>query len=154
MLTELCGYLKNWFEVNKLYGDFAITDNHVTYADGTELPLQDGQYFRVIGSIFNDGVYISSFLNSGDSAESPENMRNEEFNGSIWLLAIPQDVIAIADEISAWRAKYEGEDSAMLSPYTSESFGGYSYSKGNDANGSMTSWQTAFNSRLSNYRKV
>ena len=150
MLTELCGYLKNWFEVDKLYGDFVIGNGTITYADGTELPLQSGQHFRIIDSIFNDGVY------SYDSDGLAE-LKEESFEGSVWCMAIPKEVLALAGEIAAWRDKYEGADSTALSPFNSESFGGYSYSKssGNssdDANGS--GWQRAFGNRLIRYRKI
>ena len=153
MLTELCGYLKNYFEVEKCYGDFVIADNNITFADGTPLPLQEGQHFRVIGSIFNDGVYISPVAGE----QSPAPLKNESFNGSVWCLAIPPEVLSLAKEISAWRAKYEGVDSAMMSPFSSESFGGYSYSKaaGNTASGANgNSWQSVFGNRLTRYRKI
>ena len=147
MLTELCGYLKNWFEVKKCYGDFVIADNSISFADGTALPLQEGQHFRVIGSIFNDGVY----------EYQRATLKDESFNGSVWCLAIPPDVLTLASDVSAWRAKYEGIDSPVMSPYTSESFGGYSYSKtsGNTANGDNgESWQSVFGNRLARYRKI
>lgn len=156
MLTELCGYLKNWFEVRKCYGSFVIADGQITFADGTELPLQEGQHFRIIDSVFNDGVYIksSSLNNSEESHTAP--LRDEEFKGSVWCLAIPKEVIALADEIAAWKAKYEGADSAAMSPYQSESFGGYSYSKssGVTAGGSGGGWQSVFGNRLARYRKI
>jgi hypothetical protein len=147
MLTELCGYLKNWFVVDMIFGDFIIADGHITNADGIELPLQVGQHFRIIGSIFNDGVH-----KNGEAT-----LQDESFNGTVWTMAIPKDLLEIADEITAWRAKYEGADSAALSPFTSESFGGYSYSKsgGNAADSSNgTSWQSVFGNRLNRYRKV
>ena len=150
MLTELCGYLKNWFEVDKLYGDFVVDEGTITYADGTELPLQSGQHFRIVDSIFNDGVY--SYDEDG-----LKELSEESFEGSVWCLAIPKDVLALADEIAAWRQKYEGADSAALSPFNSESFGGYSYSKsgGNTADGSNgSSWQSVFGNRLIRYRKI
>ena len=161
MLTELCAYLKNWFETEMLYGDFVISNGVVTYADGTALPLQEGQYYRIIGSIFNDGVYASS-TNTHEASTSLDNasweLKNEAFNGSIWALAIPKEVIALAGEIEAWKAKYEGADSAALSPYNSESFGGYSYSKsggGSSSSGSGAGgWQGAFANKLARYRKV
>ena len=147
MLTELCGYLKNWFTVNRFLGDFTITDNTITYADGTKLPLQSGQYFRIIGSIFNDGVYCNN---------EELTLHPEDFNGTVWAMAIPNEVINLAKDIKAWRDKYEGVDSSMLSPYNSESFGGYSYSKsnGNTADGNGASWQSIFKNRLNRYRKV
>lgn len=158
MLTELCLFLKNWFEIEKCYGDFRIVDGVLTYSDGTLPPLQDGQYFRIIGSVFNDGVYLHS-PNASENTPS-EALRDEEFNGSVWCLALPKELISLADEISAWEAKYGGADSAALSPFNSESFGGYSYSKsggGSGAGGSGTGaggWQSAFASKLQRYRKV
>lgn len=158
MLTELCAFLKNYFVDEMRYGDFKITNGIITYADGTELPLQDGQYFRIIGSIFNDGCHLIT-TNGEEGAEALSNptLRDEEFNGSVWTMAVPKDVLDIADEIAAWRAKYEGADSPALSPFNSESFGGYSYSKsaGNTASGSTgTTWQSVFGNRLIRYRKV
>lgn len=143
MLTELCGYLKNWFTVDRYFGGFAITDNTITYADGSKLPLQSGQYFRVIGSIFNDGVHCYN---------EELTLKAEQFCGSVWAMAVPNEVITLANDIKAWRDKYEGSDSAAMSPYNSESFGGYSYSKSNSEVG--ISWQNAFRNKLSRYKKV
>lgn len=159
MLTELCGYLKNWFTVDRCFGDFVIADNTITYADGTELPLQDGQYFRIIGSILNDGVFChtSSLVSEGSESSSDTLLKDETFNGSVWTMAVPQEVIDIANDIEAWRAKYENIDSQALSPYNSESFGGYSYSKssGSTADGANgNSWQSVFGNRLIRYRKI
>lgn len=65
---------------------------------------------------------------------------DESFTGYIWALAIPKAIFSLADEISAWLEKY-GE--AAASPYTSESFGGYSYSKSaeNTGNGAAGGWR-------------
>lgn len=156
MLTELFNFLKNWFEIEKCYGDFTINNGVVAYADGRELPLQEGQYFRVIGSVFNDGVYLRTPEEAPPLTSGA--LKNETFNGSIWCLAVPKDVIALAEEISAWQAKYGGIDSAALSPFNSESFGGYSYSKsggGSSSSGTGAGgWEGAFASKLARYRKV
>lgn len=140
MLTELCQELHNWFEREKRSGSFRIVDGMLE-ADF----LLPGQYFRVMGSLFNDGVhqYGNDFLN------------DEDFTGSVWLLAIPVAVIKLSEDIDAWRAKYEAPDSSAMSPYMSESFGGYSYSKGSgSAAGSAVSWRNAFAPRLSAWRKL
>lgn len=140
MLTELCQELHNWFEREKRSGSFRIADGMLE-ADF----LLPGQYFRVIGSLFNDGVhqYGNDFLN------------DEDFTGSVWSLAIPVAVIKLSEDIDAWRAKYEAPDSSAMSPYMSESFGGYSYSKGSgSAAGSAVSWRNAFAPRLSAWRKL
>lgn len=148
MLNEVLTYLKNYFEVDKLYGDFTIQDGYIKYADGREIPIGNGQYIRVMKSIYNDGVYKHFDDTPMDFTE------NETFNGAVWRLAIPKDVIATVDEITAWRGKYEQIDSPAMSPYTSESFNGYSYSK-NTSNGlEGGSWLDVFASRLKRYRKL
>ena len=51
--------------------------------------------------------------------------------------------------------KNEARDSENMSPYTSESFDGYSYSKGgNSKGGTATSWQSQFADRLKPYRRL
>ena len=143
MLTELCQELNNWFEREKRSGSFRIA-NGMLEADF----LLPGQYFRVMGSLFNDGVhqYGNDFLN------------DEDFTGSVWSLAIPVAVIELSEDIDAWRAKYEAPDSSSMSPYMSESFGGYSYSKGSAISGTgtggATSWRTSFASRMNAWRKI
>lgn len=157
MLTEICGYLKNWFVVHQCYGDFVISDDDITYADGTELPLQDGQYFCISGSIFNDGIHLkSSFLAEPEQSGLALPLRDEVFNGTVKCMAVPQDLIYVAGEIKKWSDKYGGADSPAKSPYNSESFGGYSYSKssGSGADGSAGSWQGVFASSLNRYRKL
>lgn len=142
MLSEVCRYLNNWFDSERLYGDFTISGGNL---DGMSEKLQTGQYFRIIGSVFNDGVY-----------GYPEtNLKSETFDGSVWILKIPPEVVALSDEIDAWCAKYAGADSAAMSPYTSESFGGYSYSKGASGSdgGTGANWKTQFGSWLNLWRR-
>lgn len=144
MLTELCQELRNWFDRERHYGTFTIENGNIT-ADF----LANGQYFRVIGSVFSDGVH------QYPAADLP----SETFDGSVWALAIPKPVINLATEIAAWRAKYETVDSAAMSPFNSESFGGYSYSKSGNGNANSSSssaptWKTAFASRLNMWRKI
>ncbi len=144
MLTELLNYLRNWFEKSKLFSDFVISDGVVTFSNGDPVPLLIGQYFRVVGSVFNDGVH-----EYGNEA-----LRDERFSGAVWLLAIPPAVVELAVEIEKWTAV---NSDAINSPYQSESFGGYSYSlkSGNSAigTGSVT-WQSQFAARLAPWRKI
>jgi hypothetical protein len=142
MLTELCQELRNWFVHKKYIGTFSIENGKIT-ADF----LADGQYFRIIGSIFNDGVH--QYPTTG--------LADEVFDGEVWALAIPQAVINLDTVISEWQQKYGGADSFALSPFQSESFGGYSRSKGasGNANGNAgVSWQSAFASQLNKWRKI
>ena len=147
MLNELCGYLRNWFDKERYFGDFTITGGVIS--SSVDLHLIENQYIRIVGSVLNDGVYQYK-------SEGIQELVNESFNGSIWALAIPKEVIAIDKEIDAWQAKYGGSGSASMSPFTSESFGGYSYSKssGNSADGSGVGWQNAFANRLNQWRKI
>ena len=162
MLTELCGWLKNWFEVEKCYGSFKIVDGHISFADGTELPLQNGQHFRIIrktdkndGSVFNDGVYQFLPPEGEPLPDSPSTLKDEEWKGSVWCLAIPNDLIELSEEIAKWQEKNGSLDSAAMSPFNSESFGGYSYSKSSGAESTGgTGWQSVFGNRLARYRKV
>lgn len=134
MLEEVLMYLNNWFVVGINAGDYSIKDGGIT------LPfLADGQYFRICGSVFNDGLHLYP----------PDDLVDEDFTGSIWALAVPAQLVKLADEIAAWQQK-QGEPS----PYTSESFGGYSYSKATDTSGVPIGWQSAFNSRLSRWKKL
>ena len=139
MLEQVLMNIRRWFPVEGGIhsGTFTIKDGGIT------LPfLADGQYFRICGSVFNDGLHQYNVLDLVD----------ETFTGTIWALAIPKAVIELADEIQKWQEK-NGE--ASVSPYQSESLGGYSYSKATDAEtGGAVTWQSAFKQQLSAWRKI
>lgn len=146
MLTEICQYLKNWFNrgQEKIYGEFTIHDNQLNISD-----IQTGQYYRIIGSVFNDGVH----------KKGSETLIDETFDGAIWLMAVPKDVIALATEIEDWQSKYGTTESENMSPFQSESFGGYSYSKSSGGSASATSssvptWQAVYADQLRRYKKI
>ena len=149
MLTEVCKELRNWFEKEKYFGTFTIEGGQLTDCSF----LQDGQYYRIVGSVFNDGVYCWP----EDTFE-----HDEVFEGAIWAMAVPPTVIALSDSISEWQDQYAGVGSANMSPYSSESFGGYSYSIANGTSGGDSknrgngtpTWQSMFASELDNWRKI
>ena len=138
MLTELCAELRNYFEVpnGRHFGKFEISGGSIAPLDF----LQEGQYFRIVGSIFNDGVY----------QYPATSLTDEEFDGAVWAMAVPPTLIALAAEIK----EYNDSDAGKASPFTAESFGGYSYTKATDANGAPIGWQKVFASRLSKWRKL
>lgn len=145
MLSELCKELNNWFDKERFFGTFTIANNEIT----GHFSLQENQFFRIVGSVFNDGVY-----KFGDM-----DLEDETFDGAIWAMAVPNEVIALADDIEAWTDKYMGVDSPAMSPFNSESFGGYSYSKssGGSSSGNVDlsgTWQGAFADRLNHWRKI
>lgn len=150
-MTEICQYLKNWFDRDqkKWRGKINITGSAIT-CDNKPVALQSGQYYRIIGSLFNDGVHVLA---------ETDQLTNEEFTGVIWSMAVPPDFASLVGEIEAWQAKYGNPDSYALSPYNSESFGGYSYTKSNGSSGSLNNggagtWQGTFAKRLSMWRKI
>lgn len=143
-ITDFCEELHNWFDVDRIFGTFTISNGEITVLDGY---LQENQYFRIVGSVFNDGVY-----------KYPSNeLIDETFDGAVWAMAVPPAAIALFERIKDWDSKYSQSEAAN-SPFQSESFGGYSYSKGynSSVNGSDTtvSWQKQFKSRLNRWRKL
>lgn len=142
ILSELCQELKNWFcdiENDAHTGTFVIQSGVLS------LPfLQTGQYFRIVGSVFNDGVH-----KYGDAEDI---LQDEEFSGTIWAMRIPSSVIELANQIDAWIEK-NGE--VVTSPYQSESWGGYSYSlKSGGAESGSLDWRTVFGGSLNRWRKL
>lgn len=140
MLEQILDYIHNYF-IKEVHTDmFEITEGSLNVDF-----LQNGQYFKVVGSVFNDGVH-----------KYPDDVLVDEmFSGSVLAMAVPPSVIALSVEIQDWMDKY---GSAVNSPYQSESFGGYSYSKASIANGNgasnMADWRSVFGSRLNHWRKI
>ena len=143
MLEEVLRAIKDYFIREVRTGTFSIVDGSLD-ADF----LVSGQYFKINGSLLNDGVY----------QWPTDKLTDETFAGEVWAMAVPKAVIALAEDVEAWQQKYGTADSAAMSPYNSESFGGYSYSKSAASGGSGgaggVSWQSVFASRLNQWRKI
>lgn len=146
-IFEVCNYLKNWFDRNqpKFFGNVSIINGALSET----YDLKVGQYFRIVGSTLNDGVYQYPITTLTD----------ETFDGAIWGMALPKAFIALLDDIEAWKAKYASVDSVAMSPFTSENVPGvYNYSKNSGGNDTTTdksgTWQGAFGARLAPYRKM
>lgn len=141
MLETVLTHLKNWFVVpcGVHEGMYTIENSSL------ELPfLQNEQYYRICGSVFNDGLH-----KYGDIEDK---LQNETFTGTVWALAIPKAVVELSAKIEDWQTK-NGE--TVASPFTSESFGGYSYTKATDSTtGAVATWETVFRSQLNPYRKL
>ena len=136
MLDEILAEIRNYFIVNVHSGKFEVIGGNLSPLDF----LKDGQYFKIHGSIFNDGVY--RYPESG--------LVDETFSGEIWALAVPPTLIALVADIE----DYEKKAKKNVSPFTSESFGGYSYTKATDGNGSPLTWKTVFAKKLNRWRKI
>lgn len=153
-LSRLCKYLKNYFNRGQyMYnGTIVIQDGDIQNTKFSDY-IMDGQYYAIFGSVFNDGVhkYEASLSSQGLIDETV-------YGGTLELMAIPQEVIELAGNIEAWITQYCGADSANMSPFSSESFGGYSYSKGagsaSSGGSTSVSWQDAFAADLRPWRKI
>lgn len=134
MLDEVCRVTRNYFEKSIYRGKVSISNGIITPSNF----LQDGQYFRIVGSVFNDGVH--QYPNGA--------LTDETFVGEVWAMGVPPAFIALAKKIQ----KYEASEAAKPSPFTSESFGGYSYTKGGESD--ANNWQNVFRKELNRWRKV
>ena len=138
MLTEICAELRNWFVVPN-----GVHIQTYTISGGSIAPLdflQEGQYFRIIGSVFNDGVH----------QYPAADLTDEVFHGAVWAMAVPPAVIDLAAEIE----EYNKSDAGKASPYISENFGGYGYTKATGSNGKVLTWKSVFADALNRYRKL
>ena len=141
-LTELCKELNNWFDQKRYFGKITIENGALK----DDFGLLENQYYRIVDSVFNDGVH--KFKKSL--------LKDEIFDGAVWAMAVPPEVIALVDKINDYEMKY-GE--AISSPYQSESFGGYSYTKSSgsasgEAGKGSGGVLAAFSDELNRWRKV
>ena len=138
MLETVLNHLHNWFIIPGAArgGTFDIVSGAL------DAPfLLEGQYYRIEGSVFNDGLH-----RHGDKDDA---LRDEMFTGQIIPLAIPKAVVKLADEITEYCQKNPATDKI------SESFDGYSYTRATGADGSGAGgWQAAFRARLNQWKKV
>ena len=147
MLSEVCAYLRNYFDDGQphTFGEIEIKNGALF----TPCDLKAGQYFRIVGSTFNEGVY-----------EFPTTTLrvDETFNGAIWGMAVPPDLIDLITEMEAWKAD-KANAYALNSPYQSESKADYSYTLKSGADGSgknsgASALINQFAGRLSRWRKL
>lgn len=134
MLEQVLFHLKNWFIHSTNTGAFTIENGSLALPE-----IVDGQYYRIVGSIFNDGLH-----RMGET-----DLVDESFEGTVYGLAIPAAVISLAMEVEEWQGKND-----TASPFQSESFGGYSYTRATDSDGGAVTWQSQFRKRLNPWRKV
>lgn len=139
-IKEICDYIHNYFEVDEVSGEFTIADGSLEASF-----LSNNQYYRIQGSVFNDGIY----------KYPSTDLTNEIFKGKVTAMAVPKDVLAVLDEATQW----ENDNAKVLqSPLNSESFGGYSYSKGSsskkDGSQGQITWRDVFGDKLKAYRKI
>ena len=141
MIGLVCAECKNYF----IQESDIHTSNYIVQG-GTISPvsfLKSGQYYRIIGSALNDGVY--------KHGTDDLRLADEEFYGSVWAMRVPADFVALVTEINEWQT---ANASALAGPYQSESFGGYSYSKATSESGGAYTWKDQFRGKLNGYRRM
>lgn len=136
MLEEILMHLHNWFVVS----DGVHTGKYSIEGGGIALPfLVPGQYFRIVGSVFNDGLH----------KYPADDLTDEDFDGEIWAMAIPRSLLQLVGEIEEWVKKHPD------TIYVSESFNGYSRTLStNGATGTPSTWRDVFQGRLNAWRKI
>jgi hypothetical protein len=153
VISEVCAELRNYFLRDYVNPEQYMHSGSFVIAGGEmqSLPfLKVGQYYRIIGSTFNDGVH--KYGAEHRSAEDYERLTNEEFEGTIWEMFVPKEVVDLSEEIQDWISK---NADAINSPYQSESFGGYSYTKAIASTGKLsTDWQSHFAGKLNRWRRL
>lgn len=141
MLSEVCAYLRNYFYHGEpTIGKIEIVNGALKEPYG----LKANQYFRIVGSMFNDGVYQYPLTT----------LQDETFNGAVWGMAVPPELIALISEMEAWKTS---NAYALNTPYQSESKADYSYSlksSGNSADGGAMTVINQFSGRLARWRKL
>ncbi len=139
---EVMRHINNFFERGYRATEYTITGGALEPAD----LLRPGLWVCITGSFYHDGAWrIDADLRLEDL---PENTPDETFTGRVWLLAPPPAFLALCDEIAEFVQKNS------VTPYQSESFGEYSYTKAQGKGGGILSWQEAFADRLQPYRHM
>lgn len=146
-MTELCAELKNYFirdTARDIHADtYKIENGSISPAPF----LTEGDWFRIVGSRKNDGVYQYTLADLATLVD-------ETFDGNIWVMSVPAGVVSLLDDIGSWET---ATADVRNSPYQSESFGGYTYSlksfgESSGSAGGLT-WQNVFADRLKPYRR-
>jgi hypothetical protein len=142
ILEQVLWHIHNWFEREQIPVRTCCIDDGSLPASITDRMLE-GQWYRIEGSALNDGLHL----------HPAEDLADETFDGSISILSVPKALLSVVDEIAAWQ---QANGQSVDGPYSSESFGGYSYtlkSDGGDGAG-LSGWRLAFRDSLNPWRKL
>lgn len=142
-LLNILKYLNNYFyKFREDNSNFKIENNKIK-VKGKYIP---GQYIRIYNSYLNDGIF--QVIGVEDGAITIEGGINEEFDGVIFSLSIPRDILKLSEKVKEYNQKN------VNNGIISESFEGYSYTKATNNNGELVQWHDAFKSELAPYKKM
>lgn len=143
-ITDFCDEINNYFVSDRKFGTFTITNGALTGADDF---LRENQYFRIVNSAFNDGVYKYPITD----------LTNETFDGAIWAMAVPPAALALLEKMQEWDSLY-GNNAANYTPYASETMHHYSrsFAISTNSKGELVrpTWQAVFRTELNRWRKI
>lgn len=142
MMGVVCQEVKNYF----IQKDVDIHASNYVISGGSISPvpfLKDGQYYRIVGSTLNDGVY--------EHGTDDTDLVDEEFFGAVWAMRVPRDFVALVDEIQEWETNHAA---ALSGPFSSESFDNYSYTLAKSEGGGAYTWKDHFKGKLNGYRRL
>lgn len=143
-ITDFCEELHNFFEQEK-YIESVTIENGVLL--GFSDRLHENQYFRIVGSVFNDGVH----------KYPATDLTDETFDGAIWAMAVPPAALALLEKIQEWDSQY-GNNADNYTPYASETMHHYSRSFAINTNSKgevvRPTWQAVFRTELNRWRKI
>jgi len=141
-LKAICDYIHNYFEKDIVQGEFTITNGSLVT---DSIDILENQYYMIKGSVFNDGIY--KHVNT--------DLTDETFKGTVITMSVPKDILNVLQRATQWE---QDNAKTLNSPYQSESFGGYSYSKGastkKDGSQGQLTWRDVFGDELKAYRKI
>lgn len=147
MISQVCAHIHNYFETDEVTGQRLIYPARYTIENGSiTLPfLADGQYFRIFGSRFNNGVH----------QYPATDLKDETFDGVVWEMRPPMEFLELVSEIDDWMEKY---GDTMRNPYQSEDvIGVYRYTKmtsGKVTGDYIATWQNVYKDQLNEWRKL
>lgn len=157
LLEEVLYHLHNWFARTKWSVRGCVISGGALPESVTAM-IPRGAFYRIEGSLLNDGLHVAG---SGDADEGDvDSLEDETFDGRVTLCAIPKALLALVEEISEWQEK-NGE--IMEGPYTSESFGGYTYKvktssdfgfSQSGGSSTLSGWRLVFRDRLNPWRRM
>lgn len=142
MIADLCAELKNYFVLpnGKHFGTFTVSGGILAPLDF----LQSGQYFRIVGSVFNDGVWQYPAVGLTD----------EVFDGAVWAMAVPKDFEEFASDCDDVQKKIDAFI-AKETGFSAESYpNGYSYSNASSLPASIQTELSLINKRKARFRKL
>lgn len=137
MLEQVMAACNNYFEIfcDAVADEFEITGGVLDFNS-----LKTGQYYRIKGSVFNDGVHQHPAVD----------LQDETFIGTIYPMAVPGAFIDMCSEIEAWESKH------AKGVFESENLGAnqYSYKLALNADGTAQTWENVFAKKLRRWRKL